>query len=72
MDVFDGSVELYPKLSIICQTDESQLLPRFFGAAGRFIEERVNKYKPDNFQFYVKNTDRLERLKLDKDYILTL
>ena len=72
MDVFDGSVELYPKLSFICQTDESQLLPRFFGAAGRFIEERVNKYKPDNFQFYVKNTDRLERLKLDKDYILTL
>ena len=72
MDVFDGSVELYPKLSFICQTDESLLVPEYFGVMGNLIQDKLNKYKPDNFQFYVKDSDRLERLKLDKEYILTL
>jgi hypothetical protein len=72
MDVFDGSVELYPKLSFICQTDESLLVPEYFGATGNFIQDKLNKYKPDDFQYYLKDSDRLERLKLDKDYILTL
>lgn len=72
MGVFDGSVELYPKLSFICQTDESQLIPEYFGVTGKLIQEKLNKYKPDDFQFHVKDTDRLERLKLDKDFILTL
>ena len=72
MNLLDDTVELYPKLSFICQTDESQLIPDFFGVTGRFIQEKLNKYKPDDFQFYVKDSDRIARLKLEKDFIINL
>ena len=69
MDMFDGSVELYPKLSFLCQTDESLLVPSSFGATGAFIENTLNKYKPDSFQFYSQNDSAIERLVLTKEYI---
>ena len=69
MNYVDRSVELYPKLSFICQTDESLLIPASFGAKGVFIGNTLNKYKPDSFQFYSKSNSAIERLVLTKEYI---
>jgi len=61
MDMFDGSVELYPKLSFLCQTDESLLFPESSGVEGAFTQGLLNKFKPDNFQFYSKSNSDIER-----------
>ena len=69
MNYVDRSVELYPKLSFLCQTDESLLSPASFGATGAFIGNTLNKYKPDSFQFYSQSDSAIERLVLTKEYI---
>lgn len=73
MDFVDRSVELYPKLSFICQTDESLLIPKWFNPETNLVlglaEGMLNQYKPDSFQFYTRNDSAIERLVLTKEYI---
>ncbi len=69
MHMFDGTVELYPKLSFLCQTDESLLFPESSGVKGAIAQDLLNKFKPDNFQFYSKSNSDIERLVLTNDYI---